>query len=80
MITVKFLPIKRLKRKVPNLAKYWDLYSEKALKLFKHTLGQKAKERWEAREVRKFVERERMLKFSKVDGGGGKFWGIKRKL
>ncbi|KAL3071880.1 hypothetical protein niasHT_031071 [Heterodera trifolii] len=51
-----------MKRKVPQLPRYWDVFSEKALKLFKHTLNPKAKERWEARELKKFVEKERLLK------------------
>uniref|UniRef100_A0A914GXZ6 Protein kinase domain-containing protein n=1 Tax=Globodera rostochiensis TaxID=31243 RepID=A0A914GXZ6_GLORO len=51
-----------MKRKVPHLPKYWDMFSEKALKLFKHTLNPKAKERWGAREMRKLVEKERLLK------------------
>ena len=71
----------RLKRKAIQQPKYWETFSDKAMRMFKHALNPKAnctyekaksrqiqpKDRWEVRDMRKLVEKERLMK-SKVKG------------
>ncbi|CAJ0609390.1 unnamed protein product [Cylicocyclus nassatus] len=56
-----------LKRKNPNLPKRWMPFSEKALKLLKKTLTPRAKDRWTAKELRKCIAKEKLLKPPKED-------------
>lgn len=51
-----------LKHKLPQLPKQYDAYTEKALKLFKRCLNPKSKDRWTIKDIKKFVEKERLLK------------------
>ncbi|GMR62946.1 hypothetical protein PMAYCL1PPCAC_33141 [Pristionchus mayeri] len=53
------------KRKIPALPKKFTVYSEKALKLLKKTLCNKPKDRWTAKEIRKCVQKEKLLKPAK---------------
>ncbi|KAF8353712.1 hypothetical protein PRIPAC_95335 [Pristionchus pacificus] len=54
------------KRKIPALPKKFTVFSEKALKLLKKTLCNKPKDRWTAKEIRKCVQKEKLLKPAKV--------------
>lgn len=51
-----------LKHKLPQLPKQYDIFTEKALKLFKHCLNPKIKDRWTVKDIKKIVEKERILK------------------
>ena len=51
-----------LKRKAIQQPKYWDTFSDKSMRMFKHTLNPKPKERWEVKDMRKLVEKERLMK------------------
>ncbi|GMT35845.1 hypothetical protein PFISCL1PPCAC_27142, partial [Pristionchus fissidentatus] len=50
------------KRKIPALPKKFTVFSEKALKLLKKTLCNKTKDRWTVKEIRKCVQKEKLLK------------------
>uniref|UniRef100_A0A0N5ALP1 Protein kinase domain-containing protein n=1 Tax=Syphacia muris TaxID=451379 RepID=A0A0N5ALP1_9BILA len=54
-----------IKRKNPQLPKRWEPFSEKALKLLKKTLNPKYKDRWMAKDVRKLILKEKLLKTQK---------------
>ncbi|GMT06001.1 hypothetical protein PENTCL1PPCAC_28175, partial [Pristionchus entomophagus] len=54
------------KRKIPALPKKFTVFTEKALKLLKKTLCNKPKDRWTAKEIRKCVQKEKLLKPAKV--------------
>ncbi|KJH44628.1 hypothetical protein DICVIV_09349 [Dictyocaulus viviparus] len=56
-----------LKRKNPTLPKRWSLFSEKALKLLKKTLTARVKDRWTAKDMRKCIAKEKLLKPIKVE-------------
>ncbi|KAF7632840.1 Protein kinase domain-containing protein [Meloidogyne graminicola] len=51
-----------LKRKAVQQPKYWDSFADKAMRMFKHSLNPKPKERWDIRGIRKFIEKERFSK------------------
>ncbi|KAI1725672.1 protein kinase domain-containing protein [Ditylenchus destructor] len=51
-----------LKHKLPQLPKHYETYTEKALKLFKRCLNPRPKERWSVKELKKYVEKERLMK------------------
>ncbi|CAD6190636.1 unnamed protein product [Caenorhabditis auriculariae] len=51
-----------LKRKNPTLPKKFLPFSEKALKLFKKTLTPRPKDRWTAKDMRKCIAKEKILK------------------
>ncbi|PAV59776.1 hypothetical protein WR25_26470 [Diploscapter pachys] len=55
-----------LKRKNPTLPKKFNSFSEKGLKLLKKTLTPRVKDRWSAKEVRKCVTKEKLLKPAKA--------------
>jgi serine/threonine-protein kinase SBK len=55
-----------LKRKNPQLPRRWEPFTEKSLKIFKRTLNPKPKDRWMIKDLRKCIEKERLLKQSKV--------------
>ncbi|EYB99618.1 hypothetical protein Y032_0121g961 [Ancylostoma ceylanicum] len=56
-----------LKRKNPTLPKRWTPFSEKALKLMKKTLTPRVKDRWTAKDMRKCITKEKLLKPVKGD-------------
>ncbi|KAK5975125.1 hypothetical protein GCK32_019450 [Trichostrongylus colubriformis] len=56
-----------LKRKNPTLPKRWTPFSEKALKLMKKTLTPRVKDRWTAKDMRKCIAKEKLLKPVKSD-------------
>ncbi|KAK6766658.1 hypothetical protein RB195_026129 [Necator americanus] len=56
-----------LKRKNPTLPKRWTPFSEKALKLMKKTLTPRIKDRWTAKDMRKCIAKEKLLKPVKGD-------------
>ncbi|KAK6034188.1 hypothetical protein COOONC_28306 [Cooperia oncophora] len=56
-----------LKRKNPTLPKRWSTFSEKALKLMKKTLTPRVKDRWTAKDMRKCIAKEKLLKPVKTD-------------
>ncbi|VDL62874.1 unnamed protein product, partial [Nippostrongylus brasiliensis] len=56
-----------LKRKNPTLPKRWLPFSEKALKLMKKTLTPRVKDRWTAKDMRKCITKEKLLKPVKVE-------------
>uniref|UniRef100_A0A7E4UPQ2 Protein kinase domain-containing protein n=1 Tax=Panagrellus redivivus TaxID=6233 RepID=A0A7E4UPQ2_PANRE len=56
-----------LKRKNPALPKRWEPFSEKALKIFKRSLNPKPKDRWSAKDMRKCIMKEKLLKPIKVN-------------
>ncbi|UMM41194.1 hypothetical protein L5515_017562 [Caenorhabditis briggsae] len=51
-----------LKRKNPALPKKFNPFSEKALKLFKKSLTPRFKDRWSAKDMRKCLVKEKLLK------------------
>ncbi|PIC17855.1 hypothetical protein B9Z55_023950 [Caenorhabditis nigoni] len=51
-----------LKRKNPALPKKFNPFSEKALKLFKKSLTPRFKDRWSAKDMRKCLAKEKLLK------------------
>uniref|UniRef100_A0A1I8B5N1 Protein kinase domain-containing protein n=1 Tax=Meloidogyne hapla TaxID=6305 RepID=A0A1I8B5N1_MELHA len=51
-----------LKRKAVQQPKYWDSFPDKAMRMFKHSLNPKPKGRWDVKEMRKFIEKERLSK------------------
>uniref|UniRef100_A0A8R1HJZ2 Protein kinase domain-containing protein n=1 Tax=Caenorhabditis japonica TaxID=281687 RepID=A0A8R1HJZ2_CAEJA len=51
-----------LKRKNPALPKKFNPFSEKALKLFKKSLTPRFKDRWTAKDMRKCLAKEKLLK------------------
>lgn len=51
-----------IKRKAVQQPKYWDSFPDKAMRMFKHSLNPKPKERWDVKEIRKFIEKERLSK------------------
>ncbi|CAI5455331.1 unnamed protein product [Caenorhabditis angaria] len=51
-----------LKRKNPTLPKKFLPFSEKALKLFKKSLTPRVKDRWSAKDMRKCMAKEKLLK------------------
>ncbi|ULT81887.1 hypothetical protein L5515_017562 [Caenorhabditis briggsae] len=55
-----------LKRKNPALPKKFNPFSEKALKLFKKSLTPRFKDRWSAKDMRKCLVKEKLLKSVKV--------------
>lgn len=55
-----------LKRKNPALPKKFNPFSEKALKLFKKSLTPRFKDRWTAKDMRKCLAKEKLLKSVKV--------------
>ncbi|KHN73020.1 Putative serine/threonine-protein kinase C01C4.3 [Toxocara canis] len=55
-----------LKRKNPLLPKRFDPFSEKSLKLLKRTLNPRHKDRWSAKDVRKCILKEKLLKSQKL--------------
>lgn len=54
-----------LKHKLIQLPKQYEIFTEKALKLFKRCLNSKVKDRWTVKNFKKFIEKEQFLK-SKV--------------
>ncbi|MFH4977641.1 hypothetical protein AB6A40_004350 [Gnathostoma spinigerum] len=56
-----------LKRKNPLLPRRWEAFTEKGLKLFKKTLNPKEKDRWSAKDIKKCIIKERVLKPPKGD-------------
>uniref|UniRef100_A0A0M3JSY2 Putative serine/threonine-protein kinase (inferred by orthology to a C. elegans protein) n=1 Tax=Anisakis simplex TaxID=6269 RepID=A0A0M3JSY2_ANISI len=55
-----------LKRKNPLLPKRFEPFSEKSLKILKKTLTPRCKDRWSAKDIRKCVLKEKLLKSQKV--------------
>ncbi|VDD97116.1 unnamed protein product, partial [Enterobius vermicularis] len=54
-----------VKRKSPQLPKRWETFSEKALKMLKKSLNPKYKDRWSAKDMRKLIVKEKLLKAQK---------------
>jgi len=63
-----------LKRKNPQLPRRFDAFSPASLKLLKKTLNPRAKERCSAKDVRKAVTKERLLKPIKIVDNPGDFY------
>ena len=52
-----------MRHKTPLLPKYFDdAFGEKAIKLFKHCLNPRPKDRWNIKDLKKFMEKEQLLK------------------
>ncbi|KAI6241651.1 putative serine/threonine-protein kinase C01C4.3 [Aphelenchoides fujianensis] len=51
-----------MKHKLPQLPKRYEVFTEKALKLMKRCLIARAKERWECKDIKRCIEKERLLK------------------
>ncbi|CAJ0581869.1 unnamed protein product, partial [Mesorhabditis spiculigera] len=56
-----------LKRKNPALPKKMTAFTEKGIKLFKKTFATRPKDRWTAKELRKWVTKEKLLNKVKAD-------------
>jgi hypothetical protein len=55
-----------IKHKLPQLPRRYDVFTEKALKLQKRCLIMRAKERWTCKDIKRYLEKERLLKPAKI--------------
>lgn len=51
-----------MKHKLSQLPRRYDLFTEKGIKLQKRCLNPRAKDRWTAKDIRRYLEKEKLLK------------------
>ncbi|KAI6176657.1 putative serine/threonine-protein kinase C01C4.3 [Aphelenchoides bicaudatus] len=54
-----------LKHKIPQLPRRYDIFTEKSIKLQKRCLIARGKDRWTCKDIKRYLEKERLLKPAK---------------